>query len=394
MKKWVALSVFVVFLGGGTLGLGLLARTVANRLNGVNRKTPYQATEAGRSLHQRLFIADLHADPLLWNRDLLKRSTSGHVDVPRLLAGNVAIQVFGVVTKTPSGMNVERNDSNSDQIRLLAVAQRWPPHTWTSLLGRARYQAQKLHGLASASNGRLTVIRSRADWDAFAAARSKDPARVGSLLGLEGLHAIEGQASHVDVLFQEGFRMAGLAHFFDNELSGSAHGVTKGGLSPLGREVIAKMESLGMTLDLAHASEKTIDDVLALATKPVVVSHTGVRGTCESRRNLSDDHLRAIAKNGGVIGVGYWRTATCGDDAKSIARAMAYAVRVAGLDHVGLGSDFDGAVSMPFDTAGLVELTDALLAQGFDAAAVTKLMGENVSRVLYSNLPAHSVHAR
>jgi microsomal dipeptidase-like Zn-dependent dipeptidase len=162
----------------------------------------------------------------------------------------------------------------------------------------------------------------------------------------------------------------------------------KEGLTELGRAVVKRMEERGMTLDLAHASRKTFEDVLAIATRPVVVSHTGVKGTCDNNRNLSDSQLRAITRNGGVVGIGYWRTAICGKDARSIARAIRYAVSVAGIDHVGLGSDFDGAVETPFDTAGLVELTDALLAEGFREGEIRKIAGENVLRVLRANLPA------
>jgi membrane dipeptidase len=170
-------------------------------------------------------------------------------------------------------------------------------------------------------------------------------------------------------------------------VSGSAHGVRRHGLTELGRRVIERMEQKRMTVDLAHASAQTIDDVLAIATRPVVVSHTGVRGTCDNNRNLSDVQLQRIARNGGILGIGYWKTATCGTDAKAIARAIRYSVGVAGIDHVALGSDYDGAVSVPFDAAGLVELTDALLEAGFDREQLRKIMGGNVLRVLRSNLP-------
>jgi microsomal dipeptidase-like Zn-dependent dipeptidase len=148
------------------------------------------------------------------------------------------------------------------------------------------------------------------------------------------------------------------------------------------------MEEKGMTVDLAHASAKTIEEVLAIATRPVVVSHTGVKGTCANNRNLSDAQLRAIARNGGVVGIGYWSTATCGKDVKAIARAIRHAVSVAGIDHVGLGSDYDGTITAPFDTAGLVELTDALIAEGLGEGEIRKIAGENVLKVLSGNLPA------
>jgi microsomal dipeptidase-like Zn-dependent dipeptidase len=112
-----------------------------------------------------------------------------------------------------------------------------------------------------------------------------------------------------------------------------------------------------------------------------------VRGTCDNQRNLSDDELRGIAATGGVIGIGYWDTATCGTDARAIARSIRYAANVAGVEHVALGSDFDGAVKEPFDTTGVVEITDALLAEGFSEDEIKMIMGGNVIRLLSENLP-------
>ena len=105
--------------------------------------------------------------------------------------------------------------------------------------------------------------------------------------------------------------MVGLAHFFDNAVAGSAHGVEKGGLTALGRELVAELEARSMIVDLAHSSARTIDDVLSIATRPVVASHTGVRGVADNARNLPDDQLRGIAATGGMVGIGFWPTA-CG----------------------------------------------------------------------------------
>jgi microsomal dipeptidase-like Zn-dependent dipeptidase len=179
------------------------------------------------------------------------------------------------------------------------------------------------------------------------------------------------------------------SHFFDNAFGGSAHGLEKGGLTDAGREMVRRMEERRMLVDVAHASVATIDDVLALATRPVIASHTGVRGVCDNARNLSDAHLRGIAETGGVLGIGFWPTACGGDDPASIARSIRYAVDVAGVEHVGLGSDFDGAVPVPFDATGLVQLTDALLEAGLGEEAVAMVMGGNVRRLLSETLPDH-----
>jgi microsomal dipeptidase-like Zn-dependent dipeptidase len=148
------------------------------------------------------------------------------------------------------------------------------------------------------------------------------------------------------------------------------------------------MEARGMLLDVAHASAAAIDDVLAMAARPVIASHTGVRGVADNARNLSDDHLRRIAGTGGLIGIGFWPTASGGEGVDWIARSIRYAIDVAGVDHVGLGSDFDGAVPTPFDTTGLVQLTDSLLETGLDDDAIVKVMGGNARRLLAGSLPS------
>jgi len=177
------------------------------------------------------------------------------------------------------------------------------------------------------------------------------------------------------------------SHFFDNDIGGSAAGVAKTGLTDKGREWVRQMEARHMIIDLAHASAKTIDDVLAMATRPVVVSHTGVRGTCDNNRNLTDEQIQAVAAKGGLIGIGYWDTATCGTDAKAIVRAIRYVRDRVGVEHVALGSDFDGAVTVPFDTRGVIEITGALLDAGFSEEDIRKIMGENTVKFLEANLP-------
>ena len=124
-----------------------------------------------------------------------------------------------------------------------------------------------------------------------------------------------------------------------------------------------------------------------MATKPVVVSHGGVQGTCPGPRTLSDDQLRGIARTGGVVGIGFFQGAVCGNDVASIVRAIRYAVRVAGADHVALGSDWDGSITAPFDAEGLPVITEALLDSGMPVGTIKKVLGENAFRVLSETLP-------
>jgi microsomal dipeptidase-like Zn-dependent dipeptidase len=386
VKSVLLFSAAALLIGVGAF-LFVAGAETDRRVNTIIPRPRPDVSEAARRLHQRLLVADLHADTLLWARDPLERSARGHVDVPRLLEGNVALQAFTVVTKTPRHLNIENNDDRSDNVTLLAMAQRWPPATWFSLKARALYQARRLDTAAARSGGRLTVVRSRSELTAYLRRRRAEAGITAGLLGLEGAHALEGEPGNLDVLFQAGFRMVGLVHFFDNELGGSAHGLAKGGLTAKGRDLVRRLEARRMLLDLAHASPPTIRDALAIATRPVVVSHTGVKGTCDNVRNLDDDALRGVARTGGLVGIGFWQTAVCGTGGRAVARAIRYAAAVAGIDHVALGSDFDGAVAEPFDTTGLVEITDALLAEGFTEPEVEKVMGGNVFRLLSEALP-------
>lgn len=357
-------------------------------MNRVEAATLPEVTPATRALHERLLVADLHSDTLLWDRDLNDRASRGQVDLPRLEEGNVALQVFSSVTKTPRGQNYDANSADTDNITPLVVAQLQPPRTWRSLLERSLYHAEKLRRAAAASDGRLRVVTGAADLRRLLAERRAGREVTGALLSIEGLQNIEGDLANLDRLHAAGFRMAGITHFFDNELGGSMHGIEKGGLTPLGRQAVRRMEALGMIVDLAHASPQAVDDVLAMATRPVVSSHGGVQATCAVNRNLSDDQIRRIAATGGVIGIGYWEGAVCSLDPAAVAAAIAHVRDVAGIDHVGLGSDFDGAVATGFDTSELVLVTQALVDRGFTQAEIAKVMGGNVLRLLGQALPA------
>jgi len=358
------------------------------RRNLVREPGPYVLPPAVADLHERLTVVDLHADSLLWGRDLLRRADRGHVDVPRLVDGGVGVQVFAVATKVPRHMNIERNDDRSDDMTAVALVQGWPPTTWRSLTARAEHLAARLDGMARRSSGGLTLIRSAAGLDAFLARRAGDPTLIAGLLAIEGAHALDGDLENLERLDRAGFRMVGLAHFFDTAYAGSAHGVAKGGLTALGRDLVHELERREILVDVAHASAATIHDVLTIATRPVVASHTGVRGVSNNARNLSDDQLRAIAATGGVIGIGFWPTACGGDDVSWIARSIVHAVGVVGADHVALGTDFDGAVPVPIDASGMGLLTGALLAAGLDQDQIAGVMGGSAIRVLRSGLPS------
>ena len=346
-----------------------------HRNNAVIVAGPYAVSNNIREFHQQAFVADMHADSLLWGRDLRERQSRGHVDLPRLSDGGVDLQVFGVVNKVPGARNYTASRGDTDSLPILFFAAWRRPGTWFNPMERALAQAEELRRLAEDTP--LTLVFRRDDL---------------FIEGTRGLLALEGMHMPLDKdalleLYEAGFRMIGLAHYTDNAVAGSAHGVDKHGLTAPGRSLVPEMEALGITIDLAHASSAAFEETLALAKKPVVVSHGGVLGTCPGTRNLSDEQLRSIAGNGGVIGIGYFKAAVCDASLEGITAAILYAIKIAGVDHVGLGSDFDGNVATPFDVTGLPMLTESLLAAGLSGEEVGKVLGGNVRRVLEANLP-------
>jgi microsomal dipeptidase-like Zn-dependent dipeptidase len=391
----VPLSGWQVAAGAGGVAaafFGLAARVVGSRLNRLApevERRPVVPPRA-RALHDSLRIVDLHDDLLLWDRDPLRRSGAGHSDVPRLAEGNVAVEVFSTVTQVPRASNYLRNDGRSDILPWLAVASRWPPRAWTSRLARAVVQGEKLVEAAGRSAGRLRVATTREELAGALELRAAQPPGGRSVIGLlstEGLHALEGRTASLDVLFAHGFRCAGLTHLADNGVAGSAHGARQDGLSEHGREVVARMEALGMIVDAAHASARALDDLLAGARRPFLVSHAGVQGVFAGPRNLSDEQLRRIASRGGLVGIGFWREASGDVSPAGVARSIAHAVDVAGVEHVALGSDWDGAVTVGFEASALAALTAALLDQGMAEGQIRRVMGENALRFLLAALP-------
>lgn len=386
MWRWLTGILIVLLLASA--GVLIAAPPIVEaRMNKIMPHEPYRVGAVAKALHARLDLADLHADTLLWNRDVLARGTTGHVDVPRLREGRFALQVFSVVTKSPEGQNYNRTKGDTDQIALLVKVQLWPLKTWNSLLERALYQAEKLNAAAKRDPRALTVVRTRGDVQRLMARRAKGEAVVGGLLAIEGAHALEGDLANLKRLSDAGYRMIGLTHFFDNDLGGSLHGVSKGGLTPFGVQSVLAIEEAGLIVDVAHASEKVVDDVLQLTKRPIIVSHTGVRGACNSPRNLSDAHMRAIAAKGGLIGIGYWDGAVCDTTPAGVVKSLRYAIDLIGADHVALGSDYDGTTTVRFDASESAALIDAMLKAKFTEEEIRKVVGENTLRFLAQNLP-------
>ena len=386
-KKLGVLILLLLLIGlfiGAVFFFGYKVPAVDKDLNKIVSHAPYKISNETQSFHDGLFIADLHADTLLWRRNPAKRYNYGQTDLPRLKEGGVNLQVFATVTKSPRGLNFSNNSADApDNITLLAKAQLWPPRTWDSIYERAKYQSERLHKIESRPANNFKIIRTKSDIET---------AKDGTLLGLlatEGAHPLEGDLANIDRLYDAGFRMMGLQHFFDNRLGGSLHGVKKGGLTKFGEDAVRAMAAKNIIIDVAHSSYDSVRDTLAVTDAPIIISHGGIRGGCKAShaRNLPNDLLQKIAQRRGLIGVGYFHPAVCDATPKGIAKSLIASVNLLGEDVIALGSDFDGSVTTHLDTSELAIITQELRRQGMSERVIKKVMGGNVKRFLLENLP-------
>ncbi|RAI90239.1 dipeptidase [Algoriphagus yeomjeoni] len=361
---------------------------IESQRNPVKISPPYSVSADAQALYDRLdFISDLHCDALLWGRDLTKRGTRGHVDFPRMREANVALEMFTIVSKSPAGQNMQSNSAEAfDNITPLTIAKGESPANWFSLINRTLSQSQNLADFIEEEEGKAILVKNKSDLQKLIEARKTDPSIIGGMLGIEGAHALEGDLENLDRVYQAGVRMIGLTHFFDNELGGSAHGQSQAGLTDFGKEVVRKMNELGIFVDLAHCSPTIVDDVLAMTTKPVIVSHTGVRAVLDSQRNLSDYQIEKIAENRGIIGIAFFDEAIGVPELPNIIASIKHIRDLVGIEHVALGSDYDGSVAVPFDITGFPLLVEGMLKAGFSEQEIKAVMGENVKRFFLQNL--------
>lgn len=343
------------------------------------------------SLHQRSIVVDTHCDTtqrLLkpeWN--IRERHEGGHVDIPRLIDGGVTAVFFAIWAPGPlePGRGVEV----------------------------ARIQFGKIERCVAASADVLTLART-----AGKIREAKNNRRIAILIGIEGGYLIEDSLNVLREYHERGAAYLTLTHGFHTSWADSS-GIHEplaplhGGLTSFGRDVIREMNRLRMMVDVSHASDDTVRDVLEISTAPVIASHSSCRAVSAQRRNLSDDLIREIAARGGLMQINFsagfvdpdfppvdpkamekwWKS---GDlTAKPLVDHVTplsvlidhfdHAMRLVGADHVGIGSDFDGVAALPEgmqDCSMLPNLAEALLRRGYSDENVAKVLGDNVLRVM------------
>ena len=372
----------------------------------VKKTAPEDPVARARRIHREALVLDAHCDALMRvvddGIDLTVRNAEGHVDLQKLHDGGVDAQMFAL----------------------------WAdPDEW-----KGKYR-QRLDAMIGAYDAMIAksgggLVRATTASDAERAARD---GKIAAFLGLEGAYAIDGDPAALGDLYDRGVRYVTLTWWHNTSFAdGSGDKPRWHGLNDRGRQLVREMNRLGMIVDVSHASDETFFDVLETTSAPVIASHSGARAIAEHHRNLSDDMLRALAKNGGVVGVNFvagFLDAEWGKRAEALREALKpqyaiidkryakepgrarkaqwalfgeeskkfppvplaklvdhieHAVRVAGVDHVGIGSDFDGFGVGPVgisSAADLPRLTEALAARGFEDGDIVKILGGNFLRV-------------
>lgn len=324
----------------------------------------------------RRLYADSHADSLMWNRDLNRASEDGHVDFPRLFEAGVQIQCFTIVTR---GFPVIGG------FPVFAAYQGWPAEARKSEWTRCLWQLDQMDTFCKASGGKARVTTS-----GDALERNLADGALCAVIGIEGAHALEGRVERVRDLYARGVRFMSLTHLSNNELGGSSFPMMRNRpLTELGRSTLEEMALMGMSVDVAHASERVLSEILAHPKARPFCSHTGVRAEGGGWRNLADEHLKAIADKGGVVGIILGTVYLGGKEMADVCRHIEHAVKVMGEDGVGIGSDFDGMVPLPRgmrDVRDLHLVAEALEARGHPAAWVDKILGQNFRRFFRETL--------
>lgn len=365
-----------------------------------------------QKIHTKAIVVDTHNDILMKAADegiSFDRDLTGitHTDLLRMKKGGLDVQIFSVYcdgdVKNAFGY------ANREMDSLDAIAERNPD------------KIVKVSGYRQL----IKVVKQH---------------KIAAMFGVEGGHMIEDDLSKLDALYNRGARYLTLTHNIAPSWATSAADETSGkllphkGLTDFGKQVVTHMNELGMMIDVSHAGDQTFWDVIQLTTKPVIASHSSVYTLVHSRRNLKDDQIKAIAKNGGVIQINFnpgFIDSTVDEKEKifltrhkaeidslkktgmqefyagnslylkyateiqsnrpplaNVIDHIEYIIKLVGADYVGLGSDFDGITLTPLqlnDVTAYPEITKALAAKGYSKKEITKILGGNLLRVLKAN---------
>ena len=325
--------------------------------------------EEAKAIHKESIIIDAHCDTILhaaprigayrWKqRSIIERSDEGHIDLPRLLEGGVTCQFFAIYV-----------DAVYKPVKATA---------------RALELMTVLYEEVEKSNGRMTIIDKSED-----IINAKKEGKVAVLISFEGGEPIQFNPIILRMFYKLGLRELSFTWNERNMLAdGVGEGRAKSGITEIGMKALDEMKRLGIILDVSHLSETGFWDVVNNYDQTIIASHSNAKAICDHRRNLTDEQLKALAEKGGVTGMNFAPffivkngKATVDDLIKHID----HIVNLVGIDHVGLGSDFDGIPSTPIgleDVSRLPNLTAKLLEKGYSKNDIKKILGENFLRVI------------
>ena len=322
-----------------------------------------------KTLHETSIVIDGHCDTLLHLQAQERgqgfpfgppEEEPGQIDLERLRQGGVTAQNFACYIR-PQCLPAQ---ATRETLRLIDVF----------------YRFQSAHA------GELCLATCAADIE-----RAKAEGQVAGLLSMEGAEGLEGDLGVLRMMHRLGVRWVGLTWSLRNQAGdGVAEVRTGGGLTCFGVDLVQELNRLGMIVDVAHLAPAGVRDVLEVSQAPVVASHANARALCDVSRNLTDEQLEGIAATGGVVGVVYYPGfITAGQEPATLDMLLDHVdhiVRVAGIDHVGLGSDFDGFGGPPpvglEDTSCVPHITERLLERGYDETGVRRILGGNWLRVI------------
>ena len=325
-------------------------------------------------VHDRVLTLDTHCDtPMFFPQDVNfgTRDSRLLVDLPKMTEGRLDATIMVAYLPQPK------------------AGETFPQKVSFPVNGPREYADlifNKIEAIVANHSDRLALARTPDElW------RNKLSGRKSIMLGIENGLALEGNLSNVEHFAKRGVVYITLCHNGDNDLCDSAKGEqTHGGVSDFGAKVIAEMNRLGLTADLSHAHEKSFYDALDISRTPIVCSHSSCRALCDHPRNLTDDQMKALARKGGVCQITLYPGFLRQDEQATILDAMAHldhAIRVMGIDHVGLGTDFDGDGGVPglADASELTNFTRQLLARRYNDEDIQKIWGGNFLRVINNN---------
>ncbi|MFH0848244.1 MAG: dipeptidase [archaeon] len=322
-------------------------------------------------MHSRATVVDAHVDTLLeimnpparpeklpTPRVFGERSSLGHVDLPRLIEGGVDLQVFAAYIQ--------------------------PEYKIERALHRTMQLIDCFHEELRKHSDKMTLLMKVSD-----AYEAEKQGKIAAMLSIEGGEAVEADLGILRMLYKLGVRAMGLTWNERNQIAdGAAEGRTGGGLSNFGVELIGEMNRLGMVVDVSHISDAGFFQVIETTRKPIIASHSNCRALCNNRRNLTDEMIKLLAENGGVMGMNFAPAfvdeQTDNATVERVLDHIDHVIHLVGDDHVGLGSDFDGISSTPRgleDVTKMPNITAGLVARGYNENQILKVLGGNFLRV-------------